>query len=136
MGDSKKWLSAGGLSYDCFHGEKNVENSVFESITFNDDIRSRISYVVRCIWRRKDCPRFEIYKRGANFSEITKRSIPLKFLRFYINQPRGEWPGATLLVQARKNSGNSFQFYCSDEFFEFLLNCKQHGFTMAYKMIN
>ena len=135
-------IRAGIMSWEDYGGVKTVECSVRECDYFpSTDQYSgyRRLYTVRCVWRRKDRPRFEIYTGGwynkegvLTPTEITK-SIYLRPCKFTIPNPDdrcGE--DEIVLVTATSSNRFSFTFYCTASMYRFLRKASRTNFGTAY----
>ena len=135
-------IRAGIMSWEDYGGVKKVECSVrvcnYSPSTDTYSPYERL-YTVRCIWRRKDRPRFELYtggwydKEGLLTPEQITKSIYLRPVKFTIPNPndrRGE--DEIVLVTAKYGKRLSFTFYCTASMYRFLRNCSKPDFANAY----
>lgn len=132
-----KTRSAGSICYENDYGVRSIESTLYETTYFTDRDRSPTCekiYRVLCIWRRGDCPRFEIINYEHNKEGVTTKSIPLKAMRFSTNDVI-ESMCQTVTVCARTGQrGKPFKFQCNSMFYQFLIDSKE-GFLHAYNQL-
>jgi hypothetical protein len=136
--EGSKTRSAGALCYENDRGVRSVESTFYESTyTLNPISLSAFEriYRVQCIWRRGDCPRFEIINYEHNKEGVTTRSIPLKAMKFSTTDEVDRLYCTTVTVCARAGQrGKPFKFQCNSEFYQFLINSKD-GFLHAFNQL-